>query len=78
VAITLGCRSNQAHTLVSGVQYRPVQDGWNLIRKEITMGISAIFLIIAIILFILQAIGITTRVSLGWIGMAFLAGSFLV
>lgn len=42
------------------------------------MGINAILLIVAIILFILEAIGITSRISLGWLGMAFFAGSFLL
>lgn len=42
------------------------------------MSLKLIFLVVAIILFILQAIGITTRVSLGWIGMAFFAGAFIV
>lgn len=41
------------------------------------MGIGAILLVVAIILFILAGIGITSRVNLGWIGMAFFAGSFL-
>lgn len=43
------------------------------------MGLSAIFLIVAIVCFVLQAFGVPTgRVSIGWIGMAFFAASFLV
>jgi hypothetical protein len=41
--------------------------------------LSVIFLIVAIVCFILQAIGVPTgKVSIGWVGMAFFAGSFLV
>jgi len=43
------------------------------------MGLKLVFLIVAIICFVLQAFGIgSPRVSIGWIGMAFLAGAFLV
>ena len=43
------------------------------------MALKLVFLIVAIVCFILQAIGIPTgRVSIGWVGMAFLAGAFLV
>jgi len=50
-------------------------------RREMAMKItlSVIFLIVAIVCFILQAIGVPTgKVSIGWVGMAFFAGSFLV
>jgi len=42
------------------------------------MSLKLIFLVVAIILFVLQAIGITTRISLGWLGMAFFAAAFIV
>ena len=43
------------------------------------MSISVLFLVIAVILFILAALGLAVpRVQLGWAGLAFLAGSFLV
>lgn len=43
------------------------------------MSLSFLFLIAAIVCFILQAIGVSTgKVSIGWIGMGFFAASFLV
>lgn len=42
------------------------------------MGLGAIFLIIAIICFVLDAIGLRVDVSLTAVGLAFFAASFLV
>jgi hypothetical protein len=43
------------------------------------MGLKMIFLVVAIILFILQALGVgAPRISLGWVGMAFFAAAFIV
>lgn len=42
------------------------------------MSIKLILLIVAIVLFILRAIGINTRIDLGWLGMAFFAGAFII
>jgi len=40
---------------------------------------SLAFLVVAIILFVLQALGVgEPRFHLGWIGLAFFAGSFIV
>jgi len=40
---------------------------------------STVFLIIAVILFVLQGLGVGVgNISPGWIGLAFFAGSFLV
>jgi hypothetical protein len=41
------------------------------------MSVKLILLVVAIILFVLEALHVTARVSLGWIGMAFLAGAFI-
>ena len=43
-----------------------------------TLGLRAIFLIIAIICFVLDAIGLDVNVSLIAVGLAFFAASFLV
>lgn len=43
-----------------------------------TLGLGSIFLIIAIICFVLDAIGLDVRVSLTDIGLAFFAAAFLV
>lgn len=40
--------------------------------------LKLIFLIVAIICFILEALHVTTKVSIGWVGMAFFAAAFLV
>jgi len=43
------------------------------------MSLSVLFLIVAVILFIVAALGVNVpRVNLGWLGLAFFAGSFLV
>lgn len=43
------------------------------------MSISTLFLVVAVILFVIQAIGVPTgRISAGWFGLALFAGSFLV
>ena len=43
------------------------------------MSIKLILLIVAIICFIVQALGVpTNRISIGWIGMAFFAAYFLI
>jgi hypothetical protein len=40
--------------------------------------VATIFLIVAVVLFVMQGVGVTLgRVSPGWIGLAFFAGSFL-
>jgi len=41
------------------------------------MSIRLILLVVAIILFILESLGIKTKISLGWLGMAFFAGAFI-
>ena len=43
-----------------------------------TWGLGSIFLIIAIICFVLDAIGLDVKVSLTDVGLAFFAASFLV
>jgi fatty acid desaturase len=48
-------------------------------RQEYRMSVKLIFLVVAIILFVLQALGISSpKVSTGWIGMAFFAAAFIV
>lgn len=43
------------------------------------MSVKLIFLIVAIILFIMQALGVgAPKIALGWVGMAFFAGAFIV
>ena len=41
-------------------------------------GLSSIFLVIAVVCFVLAAIGLDVKVSLVDVGLAFFAGSFLV
>lgn len=41
-------------------------------------GLVSIFLLIAVILFLVAAIGSLGKVNAGWLGMAFFAGAFLV
>ncbi|HET7472993.1 MAG TPA: hypothetical protein VFJ71_07700 [Candidatus Limnocylindrales bacterium] len=44
-----------------------------------TFTIRSVLLLIAVILFVVAALGVRTGdVSLAWLGMAFFAGSFLV
>ena len=45
---------------------------------RVTWGISEILLLIAVICFVLAAIGLDVRVSLVAVGLAFFAASFLV
>lgn len=43
------------------------------------MSLKLLFLVIAVILFFLQAVGVThPRISTGWIGMGFFAAAFIV
>lgn len=42
------------------------------------MGLKLIFLIVAIVCFVLEALGVVpARIKIGWIGMAFFAAAFL-
>ena len=43
------------------------------------MTLSILFLLVSVILFIIAALGVAVpRVQMGWAGLAFFAGSFLV
>jgi hypothetical protein len=42
------------------------------------MSMSAIFLLVAVILFVISAFGVPSKISLQSLGLAFFAGSFLV
>jgi hypothetical protein len=43
------------------------------------MGMKLIFLVVAIVLFILAGLGVgSPRVNIGWFGLAFFAAAFIV
>jgi hypothetical protein len=41
------------------------------------MTVKLLLLVVAIILFVLEALHVTSKVSLGWFGMAFFAGAII-
>jgi ABC-type amino acid transport system permease subunit len=48
-------------------------------RTGVNIGLRSLLLVIAIICFIVAALGVNLdRISVGWVGLAFFAGSFLV
>lgn len=42
------------------------------------MSLSALLIVVAFICFVAEALGVKTRVSLGWLGLAFFALASLV